>query len=79
MDQERRPRRPERRSRTAVWQLRWLLVGVSAVLAVVLIANGNVLIGSLIAAMAVIRTILFVRWQQTRRGRGEENLGGRPG
>ena len=34
---------------------RWVLLGLSVLLAVVLIANGNVLIGGLIGVMAVVR------------------------
>jgi hypothetical protein len=52
------------RSRKSWWRLRWLLVGLSALLAVVLVASGAVLIGVIIGLMAVVRAVMIVRWQR---------------
>ena len=52
------------RSRQSVWRMRWVLVGLSAVLAVVLIVSGAVVIGVLIGAMAVVRAVMIFRWQR---------------
>ncbi len=46
--------------------LRWILVGLSGLLAVFLIARGNVLIGLIVGAMAVTRAVLFVRMHHRR-------------
>jgi Flp pilus assembly protein TadB len=52
-----------RRSRKSMWRMRWLLVGLSALLAVALIVSGVVLIGVIIGVMAVVRAVMIVRWQ----------------
>jgi uncharacterized iron-regulated membrane protein len=52
------------RSRKSMWRTRWLLVGLSALLAVVLIASGVVLIGVIIGVMAAVRAVMMVRWQR---------------
>lgn len=49
-------------SRTSTRNLRWLLVGLGAVLAVVLIAKGVLIIGGLIAVMVVVRTVMLAQW-----------------
>jgi hypothetical protein len=54
-----------RRSRQRMMTLRWVLVGLSALLAVVLLASGAVLIGVVIGAMALVRTVMF--WQMRHR------------
>jgi hypothetical protein len=46
--------------------LRWLLVALSGALAALLIVRGNVVIGILVGAMAVTRTLMFVRMQHRR-------------
>ena len=51
---------------TSMWVLRWVLVALSAALALVLIVHGNVIIGVLIAAMAFTRAVLFVRLHTRR-------------
>ena len=51
-------------SKKSMWRTRWLLVGLSALLAVVLIASGVVLIGVIIGVMAVVRAVMMVRWQR---------------
>jgi len=50
----------------SMWVMRWVIVALSATLAVVLIARGNVLIGVLVGALAVTRMIFFVRLQRRR-------------
>ncbi len=47
-----------------MWRMRWVLVGLSALLAVVLVASGAVLIGAIIGVMAVVRTVMIVRWER---------------
>jgi len=49
-----------------MWVIRWILVALSAVLATVLILHGNVVIGVVIGAMVIARTVLFVRLQHRR-------------
>jgi hypothetical protein len=51
---------------TSVRVTRWVLVGLSALLAVVLVASGHVIVGVVIGAIAVTRGLLFVRMQQRR-------------
>jgi hypothetical protein len=51
---------------TSIWVTRWILVSLSAVLAVVLVARGNVVIGVLLGALALTRIVLFVRLRQRR-------------
>ena len=53
-----------RRSRNSMWRMRWLLVGLSGLLAVALIASGAVVIGVIIGVMAVLRGVLIMRWQR---------------
>ena len=53
-----------------MWRTRWALVGLSALLAVVLIASGSVLIGAVIGVMAVVRTVMILRWQRAFDGVG---------
>ena len=61
---ERAPIDERRRSRKSMFRTRWLLVGLSALLAVVLIASGVVLIGVIIGVMAVVRAVMIVRWER---------------
>jgi hypothetical protein len=51
---------------SSMWFVRWILIGLSAALAIVLIMRGNVVIGVLIGAMAVARAVLFVRMHHRR-------------
>lgn len=56
-----------RRDRTAsAFRIRLVLVCLSAVLSVVLIANGEALIGGLIGAMVVMRIIVLFKRQKWR-------------
>ena len=61
---------------TSMWVMRWVIVALSATLAVVLIASGNVLIGMLVGALAVTRMVFFVRLQR-RRDQFRRRMGGR--
>jgi hypothetical protein len=57
-----------RRARQRLMNLRWVLVGLSAVLSVVLIASGAVVVGVVIGAIAVVRTMVVLQWQHHVRG-----------
>ena len=46
--------------------LRWILVALTATLAVILIASGHVLVGVVLGAIAVTRAIMFVTLQRRR-------------
>jgi hypothetical protein len=48
------------------WKWRWVMAGLGALLAVALIANGNVLIGAIIGVMAVVRIVMFSKMQRRR-------------
>jgi hypothetical protein len=48
------------------------------VLGLVLIAKDDVLIGGIILAMALIRVVIFLQWQQRRREFRERFPHGRP-
>jgi energy-converting hydrogenase Eha subunit G len=65
---------------TSMWVMRWVIVALSATLAVVLIVSGNVLIGMLVGALAVTRMVFFVRLQRRRdqfRGQFRRRMAGR--
>ena len=47
--------------------IRWIIVALSAALAIALVARGNVIIGVIIGALAVSRALLLVRLQSRRR------------
>ena len=46
--------------------LRALLIGIGATLGIALVAHGNYVIGGLILAAAVVRTIMVVRFHHVR-------------
>lgn len=54
-----------RQSRKSMWRTRWLLVALSALLAVILLMSGAVIIGAIIGVMALVRTVMLVEWQRT--------------
>jgi hypothetical protein len=54
----------------AFWVLRWVLVALGLLLAVVLISAGSILLGVVIGALALTRAAIIVNWQQRRRQRG---------
>jgi hypothetical protein len=51
---------------TSLRVVRWILVALTAALAVVLIVSGHVVLGVLLGAMAVTRAVLFVKMQRRR-------------
>ena len=64
---------------TSIWVTRWIVVALSAVLAVVLIVRGNVVIGVLVGALTLTRIVLFVRLGRRRdRFRQRRQQGGAP-
>jgi hypothetical protein len=73
---ERGPIDELRRSRMSIWRMRWLLVGLSGLLAAALIASGAVVIGVIIGVTAVVRAVLIMRWQ--RHGSFGQRYGGNP-
>ena len=46
--------------------MRAVLVGLGVLLGVVLIANGNVVIGGLVLVMACVRAVMVFRWHHRR-------------
>jgi hypothetical protein len=57
---------PRRDSMQSIFRIRWVLVGFAAVFSVILTANGEVLIGALVGAMAILRIVMLLRWKQRR-------------
>jgi hypothetical protein len=51
---------------TSVWVLRWVLVTLTGVLAFVLIAHGNILIGGLLGAIAITRVVMLIQLRHRR-------------
>jgi fatty acid desaturase len=50
-----------------IWTIRWVLMGLSAVLAIALIASGAVFLGLLLAAVAVVRLVMMMLLMRRRR------------
>jgi hypothetical protein len=64
---------------TSMFVMRLIMVALTAVLAAVLIARGNVVIGGLLAALVVMRIGLLARMHQRReRFRQRRQLRGAP-
>ena len=64
----------------SIFVIRWIMVALTAVLAVLLIARGNIVIGVVLGALALTRVALLVRLQQRRerfRQRGQQRVAGR--
>jgi hypothetical protein len=59
-----------RRARKTMWRTRWVLVGLGAVLAVVLLLSGAVLIGAIVSVMTIVRAVLILQWQRRLPWRG---------
>lgn len=57
-------------SMNAFWVLRWVLVALGLLLALVLLSSGAILLGLVIGALAVTRAVIILNWQQRRRQRG---------
>lgn len=51
---------------TSMFAIRWIMVTLTAVLAVLLIARGNVVIGVVVGALTLARIALLVRLHQRR-------------
>ena len=51
----------------SVWAIRCVMIAIGAVIAEVLIARGNVLVGALVGALVVARAALFVAMFRRRR------------
>jgi len=68
-----------RRSRNSMLRMRWVLVGLSTVLAVALIASGAVLIGVIIGVMAIVRAVMIARWQHVGSPLRQRYRGNPPG
>jgi hypothetical protein len=67
-----------RRSRQSMLRMHWGLVGLSGLLAVVLLASGSVVIGGIIGVMAVVRTVMLFRWHQAHKALGRQFTGNAP-
>lgn len=65
-----------RRSRQSTLRMHWGLVGLSGLLAVVLLVNGTVVIGGIIGVMAVVRTVMLVRSHRDREAHRRQFTGG---
>ncbi|HZP31563.1 MAG TPA: hypothetical protein VFC99_21600 [Acidimicrobiia bacterium] len=50
-----------------IWTIRWVLMGLSVLLAIALLASGAVLIGVLLLAIVAVRVTMMVMWQRRRR------------
>ena len=50
----------------SMWVIRGILVALTAAIALALIVRGNVLIGGLLAAVAVTRVVLFAQVHRRR-------------
>jgi len=51
--------------------MRWVLIGVSAALAVALVVKGNLLIGALVGLMACVRAWMLVTMPRRMRAMGQ--------
>jgi hypothetical protein len=50
-----------------IWTIRWVLMGLSAVLAIALIVSGAVFLGLLLAAVAGVRLVMMLMLMRRRR------------
>ncbi len=58
---------PSRRDpMSTVFVIRWIIIGLAAVIALTLLASGHVVIGVLLGALTVLRIVMFVKLQQRR-------------
>jgi uncharacterized membrane protein len=51
---------------TSDWVIRWILVALTAAVALALVLRGNVVIGALLGAVALTRAVLFTRVRRRR-------------
>ena len=61
----RRPMGPD--SMRTMYRIRWVLIGLSFLLALALLLSGAVVICALHMLLAVTRTVMFLTWQERRR------------
>ena len=54
-------------SMRTMYRIRWVLIGLSFLLAVALLLSGALVIGGLLMLLAVTRTVMFLKWQERRR------------
>jgi hypothetical protein len=50
----------------SMWVVRWILVALTTTLATILIVRGNVLVGVVLAGVAITRAVLFTRLYHQR-------------
>ena len=53
-----------RRSRRSMMRWRWVMIALGGLLALVLLANANYLIGGVLAALLVARVVMITRMQR---------------
>ena len=51
---------------TSDWVIRWILVALTAAIALALVLRGNVVIGALLGLVALTRAVLFTRVRRRR-------------
>ena len=60
-----------RRSRQSMMRWRWVMIGLGGLLALAFLANGNYVIGGVLAALLVARLVMITRmqrmWERARR------------
>ena len=64
---------------TSIRVTRWIMVALSAAIALFLIARGNVVIGVLLGALAVMRASLLIRLGNRREQFRQRAASNRPG
>jgi hypothetical protein len=77
MDPETAPERTAylermRRSRESILRWRWVMAALGGLLAAVLLANGNLAIGGLLAVLVVMRVVVLTRVQRMWKEREAE-------
>jgi len=61
-----------------LWRLRWLILGMSFLLGIVLVASGAVIIGAIVLLLCVTRLVMF-RTMLRRRREFQQRFGPNPG
>ena len=56
-----------RRTMRNLWMIRWVLMGLSALVAIALIVSGAILLGLLLVAVVVVRLAVMLMWWRRRR------------
>jgi hypothetical protein len=65
-------------SMRTMYRIRWVLIGLSFLLALALLLSGAIVIGALLMLLAVTRTVMFLKWQERRRSIQARWSGERP-